>query len=169
LKLNISYKKGTIPLKLDEKRIIKIVEPNTVPLTDEVEVIKRGLENPFGKNSFQSFLNDCEKLLIIVNDGTRPTPTARVLKHIYPELDKLDVQFIIATGVHRAPTDEEFRFIFGDLLTVKAIASPQLWLEALENRRYTNNLLKFTMESGNKELIRILNESGIEISSDNSE
>jgi len=55
------------------------------------------------------------------------------------------------------------------LLTVKAIASPQLWLEALENRRYTNNLLKFTMESGNKELIRILNESGIEISSDNSE
>jgi len=115
LKLNISYKKGTIPLKLDEKRIIKIVEPNTVPLTDEVEVIKRGLENPFGKNSFQSFLNDCEKLLIIVNDGTRPTPTARVLKHIYPELDKLDVQFIIATGVHRAPTDEEFRFIFGDL------------------------------------------------------
>ncbi len=115
MKLDISYKRGTVPLDLADDRIIKIVEPNTVPLSDESVVIKQGLENPFGPHTFKSFLKDCKKLLVIVNDGTRPTPTARVLKFIQPDLDGLDVQFLIATGVHRAPTEEEFRFIFGDL------------------------------------------------------
>lgn len=115
MKLDISYNRGTVPLELADDRIIKIVEPNNVPLVDEGEVIQYGLENPFGPHTFKSFLKDCGKLLVIVNDGTRPTPTARVLKFIQPDLDGLDVQFIIATGVHRAPTEEEFRFIFGDL------------------------------------------------------
>ncbi len=115
MELNISYKRGTIPLSIPDNRIIKILEPNDVPPVDEAEVIKNGLNNSVGKFSFDSFLDNCDKLLVIVNDGTRPTPTARVLKHIHPRLKNLDVSFIVATGVHRAPTSEEFHFIFGDL------------------------------------------------------
>ncbi len=115
MELNISYKRGTIPLSIPDNRIIKILEPNDVPSVDEAEVIKNGLNNSVGKFSFDSFLDDCDKLLVIVNDGTRPTPTARVLKHIHPRLKNIDVSFIVATGVHRAPTSEEFSFIFGDL------------------------------------------------------
>jgi lactate racemase len=135
LKLNISYKRGTVPLELDENRVIKIVEPNSVPLIDEAEVIKQGLENSYGKNTFHSFLNNCEKFLIIVNDGTRPTPTARVLKYIHSELDTRDVQFIIATGVHRAPTDEEFRFIFGDLYD---LYREKIWSHDARNDEMSN-------------------------------
>ena len=54
------------------------------------------------------------KLLVIVNDGTRPTPTRHVLKQIAPQLDAAGAEFIIATGVHRGPTREEYDFIFGD-------------------------------------------------------
>lgn len=115
MELNLSYRKGTVPLKIADERILKIVEPNDVPYSDESEVIKSGLKNSVGKYSFDSFLKGCGKLLIIVNDGTRPTPTARVLKHIHGDLQNIDVQFIVATGVHRAPTEDEFRFIFGDL------------------------------------------------------
>lgn len=115
MKLDIAYKRETVPVEIADDRILKIVEPNDVPLTDEGVVIANGLKNSVGKYSFDSFLDGCEKLLVIVNDGTRPTPTARVLKHIHPELKKINVKFIIATGVHRAPTDEEYRFIFGDL------------------------------------------------------
>ena len=115
MKLNISYKRESIPLEIDDDRIIKIVEANDVPLIKEEDVIRQGLDNPVGNYSFDSFLGECDKLLVIVNDGTRPTPTARVLKHIHSRLKDMDVQFIIATGVHRAPTDEEYRFIFGDL------------------------------------------------------
>src|SRR5699024_5065807 len=41
------------------------------------------------------------------------TPTAKILKHIYPKIKDKNVYFIIATGVHRAPTEEEYNFIFG--------------------------------------------------------
>jgi len=115
MKLNISYKRDSIPLEIDDKRIIKIVEANDVPFVNEEDVIRSGLDNPVGKYTFDSFLSECDKLLVIVNDGTRPTPTARVLKNIHSKLKDMDVQFIIATGVHRAPTNEEYRFIFGDL------------------------------------------------------
>lgn len=115
MKLNIAYKRESVPVEIPDDRILKIVEPNDVPLTDEAQVIKNGLENSVGKYTFESFLKDCKELLVIVNDGTRPTPTARVLKHIHPVLKNINVRFIIATGVHRAPTMEEYNFIFGDL------------------------------------------------------
>lgn len=115
MELNISYRCDRVPLKIDDKHILKILEPNDVPEVNEKDVIKTGLENPFGSEGFSRYLAGCKKLLVIVNDGTRPTPTARILKYIQPQLKAYDVRFLIATGVHRAPTEEEYRFIFGDL------------------------------------------------------
>jgi nickel-dependent lactate racemase len=52
--------------------------------------------------------------LVIVNDATRPTPTAKVLEFLSPILNTHPhVRFIVATGVHRPPTEDEYRFIFG--------------------------------------------------------
>ena len=48
-----------------------------------------------------------------MNDGTRPTPTKYVLDIIADDLAKAGAEFIIATGVHRGPTEEEYTFIFG--------------------------------------------------------
>jgi nickel-dependent lactate racemase len=67
--------------------------------------------------SFGSFALKSEKLLVIVNDATRPTPTSTVLKELYPYLKHHpDLKFLIATGAHRAPTEDELRYIFGELL-----------------------------------------------------
>ena len=66
---------------------------------------------------FASFASKSDKLLVLVNDATRPTPTSKVLKELYPFLKAHpDVKFLIATGAHRGPTDDELRYIFGELL-----------------------------------------------------
>ncbi|MBO4278777.1 MAG: DUF2088 domain-containing protein, partial [Spirochaetales bacterium] len=65
------------------------------------------------KGSFEKFLNLPGNVLVIVNDGTRPTPTRFVMDAIGPALEKEDVSFLIATGSHRAPTEQEYDFIFG--------------------------------------------------------
>ena len=52
MRLDISYKRETIPLDISDERIIKIVEPNDVPRVDEVDVIREGLASPVGKYSF---------------------------------------------------------------------------------------------------------------------
>lgn len=91
-----------------------VLEPNTVPLRDEQRLICEALKNPFGGVSFEAFLQKTERLLVVVNDATRPTPTAKVLDAIAPELcTHPDVRFLVATGAHRAPTEEEYRYIFG--------------------------------------------------------
>ena len=48
-------------------------------------------------------------MVFIVNDGTRPTPTAAVLRALSSRMDLKHVRFLIATGMHRAPTEEEYR------------------------------------------------------------
>ena len=53
--------------------------------------------------------------MFIVNDGTRPTPTAAILRVLSKKIDLSSVRFLIATGIHRAPTEEEYRMIFGEL------------------------------------------------------
>jgi len=113
--------KATIPygeeqIEVDFPEPCEILVPNKVKIKNEDETIENALRNPFDSMSFEEFASKSKKLLIIVNDGSRPTPTAKVLKFIYPVIkDHPDVKFLVATGVHRAPTQEEYNFIFGDL------------------------------------------------------
>lgn len=66
---------------------------------------------------FASYAKKSDKLLVLVNDATRPTPTSKVLKELHPVLkDHPNVKFLIATGAHRGPTEDELRYIFGDFL-----------------------------------------------------
>ncbi len=55
-----------------------------------------------------------KRTLIIVNDGQRPTPTARILALLSDSITTNEnCFFIIATGSHRAPTPQEMLDIFG--------------------------------------------------------
>jgi len=112
---DIPYGTGTEKIKLNVQHTILL--PNQPELMDESEVLTRALANPLGKETFAEFAKNSDKILVIVNDATRPTPTKRVLQELRSILSSHpDVKFIVATGVHRAPTEEEYRFIFGDLL-----------------------------------------------------
>ncbi len=116
-KYSIPYGKGTVYVNIDHD--VQILEPNTFELEDASDLIKRALDNPIGTERFQDFARYEKSLLVVVNDGTRPTPTARILQELAPVLtNHPDLKFIIATGAHRAPTDEEYHLIFGDLFEV---------------------------------------------------
>ncbi|WP_367343597.1 nickel-dependent lactate racemase [Methanomethylovorans sp.] len=95
----------------------EIIAPASAKAGNESEIIAQALEFPIGMESFATFSRKSDKLLVLVNDATRPTPTSKVLKELYPFLrDHPDVKFLIATGAHRGPTEDELRYIFGDLL-----------------------------------------------------
>jgi nickel-dependent lactate racemase len=115
MKLRLPYgKEGHLEAAIDEARIEGIIEPNRVPIGDEGEVIRRALEHPVGSAGVRAFLAGARDVLVIVNDPTRPTPTARVLDYLEPELAGLEVSFIVATGAHRTPTPEEYVQIFSE-------------------------------------------------------
>jgi nickel-dependent lactate racemase len=109
----ITYGKDTIDVEIDQA--VEVLVPHEHKLSDASKLIKNALENPMGKEKFDEFASFEKSLLVIVNDGTRPTPTARIIKELAPVLTKHpNVRFMIATGAHRAPTAEEYKLIFGE-------------------------------------------------------
>lgn len=91
----------------------KLIDPNEVPKRDPKRIIDRALENPISSDSLESFLRDNKKILIIVNDGTRPTPTAQVMEGIECYLKNNEIMIMVATGCHRGASDDELHTILG--------------------------------------------------------
>jgi nickel-dependent lactate racemase len=113
--LSVPYgKDGKLEANIDDKRLAGIIEPNEVKIGNETEVIRQALANPIGSKSLGEFLKGARDVLFIVNDPTRPTPTARVLNIIENDISGYPISFIVATGVHRAPTEEEYIQIFSE-------------------------------------------------------
>jgi len=113
MQVEIPYGKENIKVKVPDD--YEILIPKKVSIKDEDKLIEQALENPIGFESFDEFNDAADRLLVIINDATRPTPTSKILKYLLPVLSSHpDVKFLIATGVHRAPTEEEYKFILGD-------------------------------------------------------
>ncbi len=114
MKMNIPYGREGAEVEVEKNRVYGIVEPNFVSVGDETKTIRKGIEHPINSRSFDDFIANARDLLFIVNDYTRPTPTAKILEVIYPKTRDKNTKFIIATGIHRAPTEDELKSIFGN-------------------------------------------------------
>ena len=117
MKISLPYEQHNIEVEIAEKQISAVLEPNEVEsCADSAAAVLAAAAKPCGGLTFADFLQSPGELLVIVNDGTRPTPTGTVLETLADELDAAGAGFIVATGVHRAPTENELRFIFGGTL-----------------------------------------------------
>ena len=125
--VDIPYRDGFFPLKLPDDA--ELVEPNALDgalaglgglaalkgTGDSArDLVAAQVAKPIDAAPFDEFLQGATDLLVIVNDGTRPTPTSVVLDCIGDALESHNAHFLVATGAHRAPTEEEYRRIFGD-------------------------------------------------------
>jgi len=114
VKVELPYgAKGHQDIELDRERFLGIIRPLEVEVHDEGHVIDASLDEPCGGKDITSFLKGGKDIVFIVNDGTRPTPTAKVLDALSARFDLTKARYLVATGTHRAPTEEELRFIFG--------------------------------------------------------
>lgn len=115
MEIYVPYGQDHVAIQVSDENVLGVFHPNAVETGPERETLLGALENPVDSPSFSEFLDDAKDVLFIVNDGTRPTPTAKVLELLDDQIQRINASFIVATGIHRAPLDEEFRFIFGDL------------------------------------------------------
>ncbi|MGA2785366.1 MAG: nickel-dependent lactate racemase [Candidatus Bathyarchaeia archaeon] len=107
MKLTIPYGNVTMPLNLDG-RSIREVSPKHVSVMDDV--LSKSLVHSRESSSLESFVSERKKLLLVINDHTRPFASG-LLGRL--PLKCSDVTTIVATGSHREPTPEELRLLFG--------------------------------------------------------
>ncbi len=113
MRIEVQYGDGKETVLLPDANVGDIVHPKDLPPLDEAAVLTSAFKTPLGPKTLDEFLERAKDVLVIVNDGTRPTPTGRILEQMMHVLQGKEVSYIIATGMHRAPTDEEYRFMFG--------------------------------------------------------
>ncbi|GAG68045.1 unnamed protein product [marine sediment metagenome] len=120
--MKLKYGKKEVLLPIQDKNIIKIlyVKKHKTILNPENR-LKNLLKNPIGSPSLKDLIiqKKAKKILIIVNDITRPTPYEIILHPLLDELRQIGIKkeniiFIIATGIHRSNFPEEIKEIFGE-------------------------------------------------------
>ncbi|WP_300462256.1 nickel-dependent lactate racemase [Desulfobacula sp.] len=114
MKVNVPYgKEGTLAVDISDAVKVDFLEANDVNIDNEDKTILTAIHQPINSKPFIEFLRGAKKVLVIVNDATRPTPTQKIIGFIFDELQHTDFNFIIATGAHRGPSPEEYLQIFG--------------------------------------------------------
>jgi nickel-dependent lactate racemase len=85
-------------------------------LPDEQEAIRAALRAPLGCPPLRSLVAAQDQVVIVVNDGTRPMPSARVLPPLLDEIAQVPrdrITILVATGTHRANTPAELDEMLG--------------------------------------------------------
>lgn len=108
MKIQIPYGVNYLSLEIPESNLAGVMRP---------EMKERAETTQVDLSAFEAFVHGDAPVLFIVNDGSRPTPTAQILEQLQPSLAGKEVSFLIATGSHRVPVESEMAFIFGDLLS----------------------------------------------------
>lgn len=122
MEYSFGYAKTKMDFYIDDKNFIGKLLPNKV-ITDlkGVDEVKRALDNPISSKKLGDIINEGEKVAIITSDITRPMPSKIVLPVIIDEITKVgvkdkDITIIFAVGSHRAHTEEEKRYIVGNVV-----------------------------------------------------
>jgi nickel-dependent lactate racemase len=116
MEIEIPYSQEIIKVNVPDQNVLGVIAPKSVPIADERTTIYNAIQNPINSKPFHEFISNASDVLFIVNDATRPTPTGKVLGFLYDDIKDLNLRFIVATGTHRAPTEDELQFIFSDHL-----------------------------------------------------
>lgn len=99
----------TIP---DNGKVTIAYPPRFDSLPNPKELIRNALDNPIGSERIEDRVKPGQKICIISDDITRPTPVSTVLEELLPRLHnagikKEDIFFVFAIGSHRRMTFEE--------------------------------------------------------------
>jgi nickel-dependent lactate racemase len=112
MRISVPYGSANIAVEVAERHLTGVFGPKRVAAGDESAALTRALSAPSGPVGLREFLSG-GPVVVLVNDHTRMTPTAKVLAHLGAALADGDPAFVVATGMHRAPTEDELRRILG--------------------------------------------------------
>jgi nickel-dependent lactate racemase len=109
---------------VDGRNVIGVVLPGeSKALPDAPGAVERILENPIGTAPLSEMIGKAKpkRLVIVVNDITRPTPYQILMPPLMAAVEKAgvpdgNVTLIVATGIHDPHTDAQNREVYGEEL-----------------------------------------------------
>lgn len=126
----LPYGKTEICARIPTRNFLGTIEPKEKQGVEDPEAeIKRALSQPIGTARLKEMAKAGDKVVIVVDDATRPTPSYLMLTPLLDELNEAgvndeDVTVIFGCGSHRPVNPEEKETLLGKeaLSRVKAIS-----------------------------------------------
>lgn len=119
--IRIPYGKGYQEAELPDNWNVEIVDPPAVPAEKPESIyIREALDHPIGTPRLEEMVSGRERVVIVMNDQTRPGPNAEIAAQLVERLKKAGVSenqilFEIATGSHKGPDAQQLHTILGGL------------------------------------------------------
>jgi lactate racemase len=107
------------PVDVPEANLLGVYAPRASANVNEEEVLAQGFAHPHGAPRLREAVKSTDRVLIVVDDGTRGTPIPRLLHYVIKDLwdaGVLDKQIVILTaqGSHREMGEKELRRKLGE-------------------------------------------------------
>jgi len=116
----VPYGKTEICARIPTRNYLGNIEPKEKEgVKDPKAEITRALNEPIGTKRLAEMVNPGSKVVIVVNDQTRSTPSHLILPPVIEDLNKAgipdsDITIVFGCGTHRAPKPEEQKVILGE-------------------------------------------------------
>ena len=124
--VNIPYGRGHMEIGIARERVAAVLESRVhtyKPKAAEADLVRAAMEGPIGSPALHELARGRRKIVIITSDHTRPVPTQIIAPIMLAEIRRgnpeADVTFLVATGFHRASTEQELLNKFGRLLLAR--------------------------------------------------
>lgn len=132
--INLRYGNEFRSLSIDERNLLAVVEPKTISVQEPEPIISKSLDNPIGSPCLNKMVHRGDKVTILIDDNTRPTPVHLLLPPLLERLlstkvNKQDITILIAGGTHCIMTKEEISNKVGDNILKNYRVFSHRWMD----------------------------------------
>ena len=111
MRLETPYK-DIPPAEIPDRNLKGVFSPSAHPGRDPQKIIEEAFAHPVGTGSVETLVRVGDKVLVLVDDGSRLTQASLILPVLFQRLEQAgvsphDITILIAYGTHRAMTPRE--------------------------------------------------------------
>jgi nickel-dependent lactate racemase len=115
----LPYGKDTVTIDVPSKNLDRVLAGMPVPRIQLRQAFDEAWSHPIGMDDPVELFSPGERVVVVITDHTRPTPTREIFPLLWEKLRATianeDVTLLVATGTHRASTDDELEAMLGGL------------------------------------------------------
>ena len=116
----LPYGKGQIAVEISEEELNAVITSDLasyIPEMSQQEIIDCAMQHPYNSSTLEYLAQSAKTVVILTSDHTRPMPSKLTMPVLLEAVrrgnPKADITILIATGCHRATTEEEMAERFG--------------------------------------------------------
>jgi len=120
MKVSLNYGTDVQTLDIPDKNYLGTLNPKEIKeVKDPIQEVRDALSNPIGSKKLKELAKEHKKIVILVSDVSRPSPSSILLPPILEELRQAGVKndqikIIFGLGIHRKHSEEEKKKLVGE-------------------------------------------------------